>query len=90
MNDFETALSTANALDAKVQADSTAISTDYASIVALSVRQAFGATEVTIGKGSTGSFNASDVLVFLKGKSQTPGTSDSPTPSLIQKYPAME
>lgn len=66
MKDFTTALSTANTLDAKVQADSSAISADYASIVALSVRQAFGATEVTIGKGSTGSFNTSDVLVFLK------------------------
>jgi len=90
MNDFTTALSTANTLDAKVQADSTAISTDYASIVALSVRQAFGATEVTIGKGSTGTFNTSDVLVFLKGKGQTRGMFHSPTAPLIQKYPAME
>ena len=66
MSDYSTALSTANALDSKVQTDASKISSDYASLVALSIRQAFGATEVTAGKASSG-LNATDILVFLKG-----------------------
>jgi hypothetical protein len=67
MSDYSTALSTANSLDGKIQSDASKISSDYADLVALSVRQAFGATEVTAGKGSSG-LNASDILVFLKGE----------------------
>jgi hypothetical protein len=67
MNDFTTALSTATTFDNKVNADASAISSDYASIASLSIRQAFGATEVTVGKTSSGGFNSSDVLVFMKG-----------------------
>jgi hypothetical protein len=66
MTDYSTALSTANALDSKVQTDASKISSDYAGLVAISIRQAFGATEVTAGKTS-GGFNASDILVFMKG-----------------------
>ncbi len=67
MNDFSTALTTANTFDAKANSDASAISSDYASIVSLSIRQAFGATEVTVGKNGDGTFNSSDVLVFMKG-----------------------
>ena len=50
-----------------MNADASAISADYASIVALSVRQVFGAVELTVSKGSRGNFNTSDVLMFMKG-----------------------
>ncbi|KAL0949421.1 hypothetical protein HGRIS_009482 [Hohenbuehelia grisea] len=65
-NDFANALSRANAFDTKVQNDASKISADYAAIVALSIRQALGATEITISKNSDGSFNTNDVLVFMK------------------------
>ena len=68
LGDYTGAVSRAKTFDAKVQADASAISADYASIVALSVRQAFGATEITISKNSHGSFNSSDVLMFMKGQ----------------------
>lgn len=49
-----------------VNSDASAISSDYASIVSLSIRQAFGATEITVSKtGNT--FNTSDILMFMKG-----------------------
>ena len=47
--------------------DAGAISSDYASIVALSVRQALGATELTVSKNADGSFNTNDILMFMKG-----------------------
>ena len=50
-----------------MNADASAISADYASIVALSVRQVFGAVELTVSKDSKGNFNTSDVLMFMKG-----------------------
>lgn len=68
MNDYSNALSRAQAFDAKLQSDASAISSDYAEVVALSVRQAFCAMEITISKNGANSWNTSDVLVFLKGK----------------------
>ena len=43
------------------------ISPEYADIVELSMRQSFGATEITIS-GSEGAWNTSDVLMFIKGE----------------------
>ncbi|KAL8280409.1 hypothetical protein RQP46_007057 [Phenoliferia psychrophenolica] len=61
-----TAVATAAALDRKVQTDAEAISSNYADIVALSVRQFAASTEFTVSKGTDGSFNKSDVLAFMK------------------------
>lgn len=68
MSDYSNALITANTLDCRIHNDALQISSDYADLVELSVRQAFGATEVTAGKSTSGSgLNSSDILVFLKG-----------------------
>lgn len=64
--DYANALSRANTFDAKVQTDASKISADYASIVALSIRQALGATEITISKTSSGAWNTADIMMFLK------------------------
>ncbi|PPR07202.1 hypothetical protein CVT26_012635 [Gymnopilus dilepis] len=66
LGDYQNALNRAQAFDNKVASDATKISADYASIVALSIRQALGATEITISKNGGGTFNTSDVLVFMK------------------------
>lgn len=69
LNDYAAALSRAQAFDTKVNNDATKISTDYAAIVALSLRQALGAIEITISKNADGSYNTNDVIVFMKGTS---------------------
>ncbi|KAJ7140461.1 DUF1793-domain-containing protein [Mycena filopes] len=66
--DYVDALERAQALDAKIQSDASKISSDYAGVVALSVRQSLSATEITVSKTSTGAWNVSDVLVFMKGE----------------------
>ncbi|KAJ7682671.1 DUF1793-domain-containing protein [Mycena polygramma] len=66
LNDYSTALTRNSKFDAQVQSDAMAISADYAAIVALSIRQTLGATEITISKNSDGSFNTGDVLLFMK------------------------
>lgn len=64
----------ATAFDAQVQGDAAKISNDYAAIAALSVRQAIGATEITVSKNSDGSFNTSDVMMFMKGRLTGPSS----------------
>ncbi|KAJ7179003.1 DUF1793-domain-containing protein [Mycena filopes] len=66
LGDYNAALARATAFDAKVQTDAGKISADYAAIVALSIRQAFGATELTLSKTSTGAFNTTDIILFMK------------------------
>ncbi|KAJ3908017.1 hypothetical protein F5879DRAFT_794476 [Lentinula edodes] len=65
LSDYSEALSRAKALDEKLQTAASSISSDYADIVALSMRQTFGATELTIS-GSPGAWNTDDVLMFIK------------------------
>ncbi|KIY74089.1 DUF1793-domain-containing protein [Cylindrobasidium torrendii FP15055 ss-10] len=64
--DYNDALTRAEAFDAQVDSDAKAISNDYAGVVALSIRQALGATELTISKNGDGSWNTDDVLLFMK------------------------
>ncbi|KAI0265444.1 DUF1793-domain-containing protein [Gloeopeniophorella convolvens] len=66
IGDYGNALNRANNFDGLVQRDASKVSGNYASIVALSIRQALGATEITISKTSGGAFNTSDVLMFMK------------------------
>ncbi|KZV67101.1 DUF1793-domain-containing protein [Peniophora sp. CONT] len=65
VGDYSAAVTRAKTFDDKVHKDASKISSDYAGIVALSLRQAFGATELTVSKTSSG-YNASDVLMFMK------------------------
>ncbi|KAJ7590931.1 DUF1793-domain-containing protein [Mycena floridula] len=66
LQDHSGAQDRADVFDSQLNSDASLISQDYADIVALSVRQAFGATELTISKNSDGSWNTNDVLMFLK------------------------
>ena len=64
------ALNTANAFDQQIKNDASEISADYADIVALSVRQSLASMEITVSQNADGSFNSSDVLIFMKGMSR--------------------
>lgn len=67
VGDYMNALNSANAFDQQIQNDASKISADYAYIVALSIRQSLASMEITVSQNSDGSFNSSDVLVFMKG-----------------------
>ncbi|KAF8217987.1 DUF1793-domain-containing protein [Mycena galopus ATCC 62051] len=66
LGDYSASVTTANALDAQVKTAATAISANYYGIVALSLRQAVGGTEITISKTSAGAWDTTDILMFLK------------------------
>ncbi|KAG8707228.1 hypothetical protein FRC09_001952 [Ceratobasidium sp. 395] len=65
-SEYQRALGASNTLDTKIQNDAGAIHADYASITALSTRQAFAAVEITLSKSSSGSYNTNDVKIFMK------------------------
>ncbi|KAG8722947.1 hypothetical protein FRC09_005472 [Ceratobasidium sp. 395] len=64
--EYQHAVSASNAMDTKINNDSNAVSSDYAAITSLSLRQAFGGTEVTISKTSSGAYDTNDIFVYLK------------------------
>ena len=71
---YHTALTIANAFDSKLNTDANKISADYAAVCALSVRQALAVTELTISKTSSGAWNTTDLIVFMKGVLSFDGT----------------
>lgn len=87
MGDFQNATTSANSFDSKVNSDASKISSDYASIVELSIRQVLGATEITVSKNADGTFNTSDVLMFMKGSSVTQSRLFPVSNRYNQKYP---
>ncbi|CAE6438900.1 unnamed protein product [Rhizoctonia solani] len=63
--DYSNALAASTEFDTKVQTDATKHSPDYASVVALSTRQAFASMEITLGGTGSGA-NLQDIKLFTK------------------------
>ena len=71
LNDYPNALARAVALDNKIVNAAGAVSTHYADLVSLAARQAMASTEITVGSNGGGSFDISDVKMFMKNIGQT-------------------
>ena len=66
LNNFNSSLENAIALDNMILHDGNHISSQYYDLLALSTRQAMGALDFTILKDSAGNWNTSDVKAFLR------------------------
>ena len=66
LKDYNDALDRAIAYDNSIAEDAGNISSDYASLVALSIRQTFGAIEITVPQQS---LDTDDTLTFMKRSS---------------------
>ena len=65
--DYSNAVSRASAFDSKITSDAASVSSaPYGDLLALAARQTFAAIEITISRTSSGDFNTSDLLVFMK------------------------
>lgn len=65
--DFAFSLQLSSAFDTKVKADAiAAVNEKYASLCALAARQVFSGMEITVAKSQDGSYNTSDVMIFMK------------------------
>ncbi|KAI0057014.1 hypothetical protein BV25DRAFT_1813076 [Artomyces pyxidatus] len=87
LNDFSNAEARATQLDAKITADAQKVSSDYVDLISLAARQAYGGTELTIAKGSDGSFNTSDVMMFMKNIGGTTTGRVNPVETLFASFP---
>lgn len=66
-SDYAQALALSSAFDAKVLSEATAsVSAHYAALCAIAARQVYSGLEITVGKAQDGSYNTSDVMVFVK------------------------
>ncbi|EIM87375.1 uncharacterized protein STEHIDRAFT_146778 [Stereum hirsutum FP-91666 SS1] len=66
LDDFSDAKSRADTLDAKILGDAGGISSSYADLMSLSVRQTLGGMVLTVANGTDGNYNSSDVMMFMK------------------------
>ncbi|KAF9523661.1 hypothetical protein CPB83DRAFT_821241 [Crepidotus variabilis] len=66
LTDFEEATRRAQALDAKIMANGSAISQSYSDLLAFSARPAFGAIDITVARTSRTTLDSSDVKVYMK------------------------
>ncbi|KAL5536139.1 hypothetical protein ACEPAF_4244 [Sanghuangporus sanghuang] len=66
LDDFSRVAANAAALDAQLSASGSQISSDYAHLLALSTRQAFGGLDITVSRAGDGSWNTWDVKAFMK------------------------
>lgn len=66
MDDFPRAQQAAAKYDSELLSAGSTISSKYADLLALSARQILGTIDITIARGSDGSWNFTDVLVFMK------------------------
>ncbi|KDN49683.1 hypothetical protein RSAG8_01748, partial [Rhizoctonia solani AG-8 WAC10335] len=65
VTDYNNARTASTEFDNKVQTDATKYSPDYASVVALTTRQAFASMEITLGGTGSGA-NLQDIKMFTK------------------------
>ncbi|KZV70717.1 hypothetical protein PENSPDRAFT_607034 [Peniophora sp. CONT] len=91
--DFPAALNRSRALDKNLtQAATNVGGPQYADILALATRQAYCGIEITIGRNSDGSVNASDVMAFYKDTgihdSGNGNAQVSPVDGLLSVFPA--
>lgn len=76
MDDFPRAQQAAAEFDRKLLEAGSAISSDYANLLAICARQVLASLDITISLGSEGAWNLTDVVVFMKNMGSA-GT-DSP------------
>ena len=66
LNNFANASSSAQRLDQKILQGSTSVSGLFGDLVSLATAQVYGSTQLTIGTDSSGNYNLSDVMMFMK------------------------
>ena len=66
INDAPRAITASAQLDVALLSPASEISLEYANLISLVTRQVLGGGEITMTKNSDGSWNESDVMMFVK------------------------
>ncbi|KLO05108.1 hypothetical protein SCHPADRAFT_947174 [Schizopora paradoxa] len=89
LNDFETAIQTADAFDANVIFETEAISETYRDLVVPIIRQVMTTLDITISKSSDGSWNTTDVSAFMYDLGLIGFNGPNPLDMLYAAFPAL-
>lgn len=73
LQDYESAMQRAEAFDTALAANASSVSPHLADLVAIAARQAMAGTELTVG-GAAGSYNTSDIRMYMKQVGATGST----------------
>ena len=73
LDDFANASSRAQQLDQKIFQGAASVSGLLGDLVSLAIAQVYGSTQITVGTDTSGSYNVSDAMMFMKniGGSET-------------------
>ncbi|KAI0259716.1 hypothetical protein BC834DRAFT_904631 [Gloeopeniophorella convolvens] len=85
--DFPDALTRALTLESKIAADAAFLPPAYMDLVSLSTRFVYASTAITIGTGTSGKPNTSDVMAFLKNTGEAVGARVSAVETLYATWP---
>ncbi|KAK0203921.1 hypothetical protein DFS33DRAFT_1275044 [Desarmillaria ectypa] len=66
LQDFEDAQNRADNLDESILSAARNISSDYGDLVTLAARQTLASTDITVSKAADGSWNSTDIKMFMK------------------------
>ncbi|KZT10711.1 uncharacterized protein LAESUDRAFT_643898 [Laetiporus sulphureus 93-53] len=66
VSNFPDAQSRAESLDNELMQNASSITSQYSDLISLAARQAFGAIDITVPKGTDGNGDISDVMIFMK------------------------
>lgn len=82
LDDYDRSFTASEAFDASLNSNASAVSSDYAALVALSTRQVFGGLDITIARDGSGTLNTSDIMVFMKNYGSYGSDADGQTESI--------
>ena len=66
LNNFANASSSAQRLDQKILQGAASVSGSLGDLVSLATAQVYGSTQLTIGTDTSGNYDPSDVMMFMK------------------------
>ncbi|KAI0310163.1 hypothetical protein OF83DRAFT_1070995 [Amylostereum chailletii] len=89
LSDFEAARTRAHQVDDKITgaASSAIAGPNYADLVSLATRQVFGTTQLSVAKGTDGTWNTSDVMMFMRDTGAANPNRVNPVETLYASFP---
>ncbi|TFY66481.1 hypothetical protein EVG20_g4614 [Dentipellis fragilis] len=87
LTDFPDAQKRAEELDNRILGQANTFGTEYADLVSLAARQVYGTTELNIAQDASGTWNQSDVMMFMKSIGDSNPRRTNPVETLYAAFP---
>ncbi|KAA1477095.1 hypothetical protein DENSPDRAFT_786182 [Dentipellis sp. KUC8613] len=87
LTDFPNAQKRAEELDNRILGQANTFGSEYADLVSLATRQVYGTTELNIAQDASGTWNQSDVMMFMKSIGDSNPRRTNPVETLYAAFP---